>query len=273
MAGRQVAFGLVLLVVSLSMLGCGVKIVDSTLMSERDAARAQVATLQLELEGKENDLEEARQSLAVAQIELAASDRDLEASRQELTAAQALLPPLESEIAALNGELESLRAQVSSMEEDVAWQKARQRESFDQTPEPPWTEGFSYINPATDVGQSFVPSYPILTAVEVNIRTANPARGDDTLTLEIRDGEGTVLASGSMDVENGFDGWLRFDLEEGADVPVGLPLVIRLADSGGVVFGWKYFGGDYYESGTRMEGDQAMGGDFLFRTFGLRTRE
>ncbi len=137
---------------------------------------------------------------------------------------------------------------------------------LDQNNEPPWTGGWTNINPGASQ-QSFIPKYPVLVAVEVNIVTGNTGRGDDSITMKILK-DGVTLASSSLFVSEGFNGWLRFDIPEGGTtVPVGNTLIIRLEDTGKTVFGWKY-AGDTYAFGSRFWSGSPDYGDFFFRTYG-----
>jgi hypothetical protein len=75
------------------------------------------------------------------------------------------------------------------------------------------------------------------------------------------------IASISQFVQEGFNGWLRFEMPKGGiSVPVGTNLTIQLEDTGKNVFGWKY-AGDTYPLGSRFFFGQAQEGDFFFRTY------
>ena len=89
--------------------------------------------------------------------------------------------------------------------------------------------------------QSFVPTLPCLVAVDVDLRTGNPGRGGDTVTLLVIGAGGQALTSVSQFVQEGFDGLLHFDLPgSGIGVTPGSILRIRLQDTGKVVFHWRY---------------------------------
>jgi hypothetical protein len=278
---RKIAAAVVVLVaVSSVTVACGGEQVDVGLLAEIEAAKAQVSFLEGELNKTEVALEEAASDLGAAQIEAAKLQQDLEVAEQDIREAPMRLSSLQSEIASLEGEIASLQgevsssqSQVTSLEERLAWEQARQAAVIDQTPEAPWSGASEYIPASSQVEQTFVPTLAVLVAVEVNIVTNSPTRGDDTITLEILDDTGAALASVSEDVAGGFDGWLRFDIEGGLDVLVGSTLTIRLSDAGNTVFGWKYLDGNVYEPGARAKSGSPAGGDFLFRTFGLTIRQ
>ena len=143
--------------------------------------------------------------------------------------------------------------------------------SFTFSPEQPhndpaWGGGWTHINPGGERGQSFRPSTSELSAIQVGILTGNPGRGGDTLTLKVLSTDGSILATVSQPVEEGFEDWLQFELPGGAlEVTPGQTLRIELADTGKTVFGWKY-GGDTYPDGTAfLSGSPKPGWDFFFR--------
>ncbi len=279
MVKKMVVASALLFVASPFAVGCEAQ-VDPVMLAEKEVAKAQVSFLESELGKTEDALEEARRDLGVAQSEAAALQDDLEAAEQDMKEAPARLSSLQSEIASLQSEIASLQSEVSSsrnevtsLEDRLAWEQARLATVIDQAPEVPWSLAFTYIDPTIQAEQTFVPALPVLVAVEVDIVTGSPTRGDDTITLEIFDDTGASLASMSKDVVGGYDGWLRFDIEGGLDVAVGSTLTIRLSDAGNVVFGWKYLAGNLYEPGERARSGSTVDGDFLFRTFGLPFRQ
>ena len=136
---------------------------------------------------------------------------------------------------------------------------------LDQSNEPSWTGGWSNIAPYNCVGQSFVPKYPVLVAVEVGILAGNSGRGGDSITLTIIGTDGKTITTTSTYVSESFEGWLRFDISGGVNVAVGEETIIRLADTGKIVFGWKR-AGDTYSSGSGSWGQDE---DFFFRTYGM----
>jgi hypothetical protein len=115
--------------------------------------------------------------------------------------------------------------------------------------------------------------------VDVGLVTGNAGRGGDTVTLFVIDLEGVVLATVSEYIHEGFNGFFYFDLPgDGIRITAGEPLLLRLNDTGKVVFGWQYVGGDCYADGTRYKGGNCelpefggnlcrQGKDYLFRTY------
>ena len=143
-------------------------------------------------------------------------------------------------------------------------------EQVDQSNLPAWAGGWTHVNPTAEgraaMWQTFTPSRPNLTAVEINILTITPGRGDDTLTVEIAK-DGDILATTECYVEDGFDGLLRFEF------PQIVPLVpeeiyeLMVRDTGTVRFGWKY-ASNTYERGSRYVNQQERPGtDWLFQTY------
>jgi hypothetical protein len=238
----------------------------ATALADLNAAEAQVSLLERELIDTQSELDEA--------IE------DLEAAQETLSEAQASISPLENQITSLENEVVSLQNEVVSLQNEVAslqssltWEQAKQTALIDQMPEVPYTGAFNYLTPGLQAGQTFVPSYPILVTVEVYIITASVTGGDDTLTMKIINQQETELAVVSLDVLAGFNGWLSFDFEGGVDVTVHDIFTILIEDGGNTTFAWRYHGGNYYPSGSRVVSGIPQDGDFLFRTYGLSTRE
>ncbi len=97
-------------------------------------------------------------------------------------------------------------------------------EQIDQSNLPEWAGGWTHVNPTADgqaaMWQTFTPACANLTAVEIDILTVNPGRGDDVLIVEIAR-DGVVLASAERSVEDGFDGLLRVEF------PEAVPLVLE----------------------------------------------
>ena len=115
-------------------------------------------------------------------------------------------------------------------------------EKVDQSNLPPWAGGWTHINPTPDgqasMWQTFTPNRPSITAVEIDILTVNPGRGDDTLTVEIAK-DGQILASVVRNVEDGFDGLLRFEFAEPVAVVPGELYELNVHDTGKNQLGWK----------------------------------
>ncbi len=128
--------------------------------------------------------------------------------------------------------------------------------------------GWGWTAMSWDMVQTFKPSTPVLTGVDIDIVTANPQLGDDIITVEIVH-NGQVLARSSQNVSVGFDGLLHFDFPE-LPVIVGDTYAISLPGSKDT-FGWKYSGGDTYPGGMRFLGGTPMvNHDWLFQTYGRR---
>jgi hypothetical protein len=148
----------------------------------------------------------------------------------------------------------------------------RQIPVIDQINDPLKLTAFSSTNiePETRAEQSIVTNLPVLVAVEVNIETANAGDGGDTITMKILYEGQQIVASVSQFVEEGFDGWLRFEMPEGGvSVGSGTYLTIQLEDTGKNIFHWK-FDGDTYPAGcVFISGQAGPYNDFLFRTYGI----
>ena len=143
-------------------------------------------------------------------------------------------------------------------------------EKVDQSNLPPWAGGWTHINPTPDgqasMWQTFTPEQSNITVVEIDIFTINPGRGDDTLTVEIaKDGE--ILASVERYVEDGFEGLLRFEIDEAVAVVPGELYELKVHDTGLTRFGWKY-AANTYDAGSRyVSANERSGSDWLFQTY------
>jgi len=147
---------------------------------------------------------------------------------------------------------------------------ARAAEQMDQSNRPEWGGGWTHVNPAADgqaaMWQTFKPTCPNLTAVEIDVLTIDPGRGDDVLTVEIAR-DGAVLSSTERSVEDGFDGLLRFEFPQGVPLAPEQSYELTVRDTGATRFGWKY-GSNTYERGSRyVFAQERPGSDWFFRTY------
>jgi hypothetical protein len=138
----------------------------------------------------------------------------------------------------------------------------------DQANTATWTK--AWTNLLNDAEQSFVPSLPRLTSVEVKLVVGNPGPPDEDLSLSLLNPEGEVLAVISKTVPVEDCGQVRFLFPNGgAQVSPGLVYRIRL--KGGSLFGWKYVVSGY-KNGEALFNNKPLLQDghssFLFRTFG-----
>ena len=139
----------------------------------------------------------------------------------------------------------------------------------DQANPEPWKNG--WINAINVLRQSFVPSLPRLTGVEVELVPTHlgPATGEITMVLSNTEGEG--LASVWKNVSADDCSHVLFLLPRGGvKVSPGQVYSIELSGGGGV-FGWKYVMGGYAKGAASWKGIPLSSGarsTFLFRTFG-----
>lgn len=126
-------------------------------------------------------------------------------------------------------------------------------------------------NMHNDVRQSFVPSLPMLTGVEVELIVINPGATSDDVTMTLMNAEGVVLALVSKAVPVDDCSHVLFLLPKGGlPVSPGQAYSIGLS-SDGVVFGWKYVVGGYAKGAASWNGKPLLRdicSTFLFRTFG-----
>jgi len=138
----------------------------------------------------------------------------------------------------------------------------------DQANTTTWTK--AWTNLLNDAEQTFVPSLPRLTSVEVGLVVGSPGLPDEDLTLSLVNPDGKVLAVISKTVPVEDCGQVHFLFPNGgAQVSPGLVYSIRL--KGGSLFGWKYVAGGYKNGEALFNGKplfQDEHSSFLFRTFG-----
>lgn len=128
----------------------------------------------------------------------------------------------------------------------------------------------AWTNLLNDVQQSFVPTSPKLTAVEVDLLVGNAGRADDRVTLAVLDSNGRALSVLSRAVETKNCDQVIFVIPKGGfEVVPGQTYSLKL--SGGVTFGWKYIVGGYEKGAATFNGKPLLPGarsTFLFQTFG-----
>lgn len=145
----------------------------------------------------------------------------------------------------------------------------------DQANTAPWTG--AWTNLFNVLRQTFTPSLPRLTGVEVEMAVANPGPMSADLTLSVMDQQGVPLAVVSKTVPLDDCSHVLFILPRG-----GLAVSPGQAYSLGLStvdspFGWKYVVGGYRNGNAFFNGRPLLPNahsTFLFRTFGtnLKTR-
>jgi hypothetical protein len=138
----------------------------------------------------------------------------------------------------------------------------------DQANTTPWEK--AWTNLLNDVQQTFTPSLPRLTRVEVELVVANPGPSDGDVVMSLQNAEGEVLGVASKTVPVADCNHVLFVFPNGGlRVSPGQVYSIRL--SGGSVFGWKYVVGGYPNGAASFNGRPLLPdarSTFLFRTFG-----
>jgi hypothetical protein len=128
----------------------------------------------------------------------------------------------------------------------------------------------AWTNLLNDVEQTFSPSLPRLTSVEVELVVGNPGKTSDQITLMLLDENSQMLVEVSRIVSAADCGHVVFVLPDGGlEVSPGKTYRIRL--TGGSLFGWKYVEGGYEKGAALFNGKPLLPGNrssFLFRTFG-----
>lgn len=130
----------------------------------------------------------------------------------------------------------------------------------------------AWTNLVNDVRQTFTPSMPKLTGVEVNLAVANAGPEEEDVTLQVLNAAGEVLATVSRSVPVTESSHALFVFPEGG-VPVTPGEVYSIRLSGEYLFGWKYVVGGYENGEASFNGRPLLPdarSTFLFRTFGVR---
>lgn len=139
----------------------------------------------------------------------------------------------------------------------------------DQANTAPWQNAWTNLN--NFVRQTFTPSLPRLTGIEVELVVANPGPESAEVSLMVLNEAGAGVARVSKTVTTADCGHVVFFLPNGG-LPVSPGQVYSIALSGGHnLFGWKYVVGGY-SHGSAFFNDKPLLKDarstFLFRTFG-----
>lgn len=128
----------------------------------------------------------------------------------------------------------------------------------------------AWTNLVNDVEQTFTPSLPRLTAVEVELVVGNPGAKADDLTLTVLDSSGQALAVVTQSVSTANPDRVMFQFARGGvEVSPGQTYGLKL--NGGLTFGWKYVVGGYKNGEATFNGKPLLAqsrSTFLFRTFG-----
>jgi hypothetical protein len=137
----------------------------------------------------------------------------------------------------------------------------------DQASAAAWSQ--AWTNLLNDSRQTFTPSLPRLTGVEVELVVANPGPPDDEITMTVENAGGETLALLSKTVPVADCDLLFVFPNGGLEVSPGHVYSIGL--SGGSLFGWKYALGGYRKGEAWFNGRPLLPdarSTFLFRTFG-----
>ncbi|HKW26550.1 MAG TPA: hypothetical protein VJN48_12245 [Terriglobales bacterium] len=139
----------------------------------------------------------------------------------------------------------------------------------DQANTAPWQNAWTNLN--NFVRQTFTPSRPRLTGVEVELVVANPGPGSAEVSMMVLNEAGVWVAGVFKTVTAADCGHVVFLLPHGG-LPVKPGQVYSIALSGGDnLFGWKYVVGGYSRGSAFLNDKPLLKGarsTFLFRTFG-----
>jgi len=127
----------------------------------------------------------------------------------------------------------------------------------------------AWTNLLKDARQSFVPSRPKMTSVEVELVVANPGPSQDDVTLIVLNSTEEPLVQVSKLVETANCSHVVFTFPNGGlALSPGQVYYVRLV--GGDLFGWKYTEGGYRNGAASFNGKPLLSdrnGNFLFRTY------
>jgi hypothetical protein len=141
----------------------------------------------------------------------------------------------------------------------------------DQTNTALWENAWTILE-SNVLRQSFTPSLPRLTAVEVELLEANPGPASAEVTMTVLNAGGEPQAVVAKTVPADACGHVLFILPYGGlRVSPGQLYSIELSGAG--LFGWKYVMGGYAYGAASFNGKpllQDARSTFLFRTFGAR---
>lgn len=130
-----------------------------------------------------------------------------------------------------------------------------------------WTG--AWTNLLNEARQTFTPTLPRLTGVEVELVAANPGPPEEEVTMTVEDAGGQTLALVSKTVPVAdCDVLLVFP---GGGLEVSPGHVYSIGPSGGSLFGWKYALHGYRKGEAWFNGKPLLPdarSTFLFRTFG-----
>ena len=123
---RKALIALALLVVGTLLVGCGGVSQDEfdQAVADKDAALAQVTTLQSQLTKAQSDLTAATAAKTKAEADLATAQAALTKANSDLTASKAQVTSLTSQVSTLTAEKTALQKQVTDLTAEVAALKA-----------------------------------------------------------------------------------------------------------------------------------------------------
>jgi hypothetical protein len=130
--------------------------------------------------------------------------------------------------------------------------------------------GWYWTAMSWNISQTFEPSMPFLTGVDIDLTTANARFGDTTIMVEILNDNNQVLATASQLVRVGSSdpGLVHFDFAQDIEVVVGATYTVYVPGTTDT-FGWKYSSGNLYPKGFRTLGTTPhTDEDCLFQTYG-----
>jgi len=115
MRKRWFLVGMMFLLLSWLLVGCGIaQEVHNAVVAERDAAQAQVTTLQSDLSSAQGQVKTLESDLSVAQAQITTLESDLSTAQAQTTTLESDLSTAESRVTILEGDLDAANTEFQS---------------------------------------------------------------------------------------------------------------------------------------------------------------
>jgi hypothetical protein len=142
---------------------------------------------------------------------------------------------------------------------------------IDQANRAEWKQAWTSLN--NPLRQDFVPSFPRLTSIDVELVLANPGPSQGQVQMTLLNPAGNILLVADKIVPADNCDQVSFFLPAGLELSPDQTYSIQLSDGDSGLFGWKYVIGGYARGDGWFDGKRLVKdgrGTFLFRTFGIR---
>jgi hypothetical protein len=149
--------------------------------------------------------------------------------------------------------------------------------TLDQQWGPPFGgAGWNWVEPHQPVGQSFIPTLPVLLSVDVGLE--NTGSGTQRIAIQIRENSisGPYYSqTGGVEIPPGGPIWLHVELVQPLPVTPGKTYVLAVYVDPGIAPNVRWYitipGGGYPSGNAITSGINQADGDYFFRTYGTGT--